>query len=120
MHILCRDMPKTIDIWVKGLFAAVEEYREFSGAKGAILDIGTNAKLYIKEVPCEWDPETPRRSGLEHIGMVVEDLDAAMETLQALPDVSFAGKPFVSMPMRCVYAVGPEGSMLGVMEYARQ
>lgn len=117
VHIICRDMQQMIDFWSSGFEAVVEEYRDFSGAKGAILDIGMSAKLYLKEVPCEWDPDAPRRSGLEHIGMIVADLDAVMQKLSTMPKVSIMCEPFISEPVRCVYITGPEGVMLELMEY---
>ena len=117
VHITCTDMAGMVAFWERGFAAVVEEYRTFSGVDGAILDIGMSAKLYLKKVPCEHIPDGPRRSGLEHLGMIVEDLDASLKNLALLPDTTVLCQPFLSPPVRCAYVQGPEGVMVEVMEY---
>ena len=115
VHFLCNDLEGMIEFWVKGFGAVFGEYRKFGAADGATLDIGMGAKLFLKVVPCERQDSGPDRSGAEHLGMLVPDLDAALARLTALPGVS-AKPPFMSGPMRCAFVRGPEGVLVEVMQ----
>lgn len=117
IHIICQDMAAMVDFWVNGFEATVDEYRKFSGADGAVLDINMSAKLYLKQVPCQTPKEGEPKSGFEHIGMVVQNLDQMLRRLSQRSDVKILSKPFLSPPVRCCYVQGPEGVMVEMMEH---
>jgi hypothetical protein len=119
IHIACCDIKAMVDFWVKGFDAKLEEFRNFGTLEGAVLDINSGrTKLYLREQPCERQDKAAARSGVDHIGMVVPDLDKALAELMALPGVTLAKEPFLSKDMRCAFISGPEGISIEVMEAA--
>jgi len=106
-----------VDFWVKGFGAKLEEFRKFGELEGAVLDINSGrTKLYLRELQCERQDKAAPRSGVDHIGMLVPDLDTALAALTALPGVVLAKEPFMSQDMRCAFINGPEGISIEVME----
>jgi len=119
IHLACCDIKAMADFWVKGFGAKLEEFRKFGALEGAVLDINSGrTKLYLREQPCERQDKAAARSGVDHIGMAVPDLDASLAELTALPGVALAKEPFMSKDMRCAFINGPEGISVEVMEYA--
>ena len=117
IHISCCDIKAMVDFWVKGFDAKLEEFRKFGAREGAVLDINSGrTKLYLREQQCERQDKAAMRSGVDHIGMVVPDLDKSLAELMALPDVALAQEPFMSTYMRCAFINGPEGISIEVME----
>jgi predicted enzyme related to lactoylglutathione lyase len=105
------------DFWVRGFGAKLEEYRKFGELEGAVLDINSaRTKLYLREQACERQDTSPPRSGVDHIGMMVPDLDKALAEVTALPGVSLAKAPFMSKSARCAFINGPEGISIEVMQ----
>ena len=119
IHVNCSDLKAMIDFWVKGFSARMEEFRKFGTLEGAVLDIGAGqAKLYLREQPCERQDATAPRSGVDHLGMLVPNLDKALAELTALPGVVLAKAPYMSKDMRCAFVNGPDGISVEVMEVA--
>ena len=117
IHISCCDIKAMVDFWVKGFDAKLEEFRKFGALEGAVLDINSGlTKLYLREQQCERQDKAAARSGVDHIGMVVPDLDKSLAELVALPGVTLAKEPFMSKEMRCAFINGPEGMSIEVME----
>ena len=117
IHISCCNLAAMVDFWAKGFGAKLEEYRKFGELEGAVLDIYSDrTKLYLRELPCERQDKTAPRSGVDHIGMVVPDLDKALAELTALPGVTLAKEPFMSKNMRCAFINGPDGISIEVMQ----
>ena len=117
IHISCCDIKAMVDFWVKGFGAKLEEFRKFGELEGAVLDINSGrTKLYLRELQCERQDKAAPRSGVDHIGMLVPDLDTALAALTALPGVVLAKEPFMSQDMRCAFINGPEGISIEVME----
>jgi catechol 2,3-dioxygenase-like lactoylglutathione lyase family enzyme len=117
IHVSCCDIKTMVDFWVKGFDARLEEFRKFGALEGAVLDINSGrTKLYLREQQCERQDKASTRSGVDHIGMVVPDLDKSLAELTALPGVALAKEPFMSKDMRCAFINGPEGISIEVME----
>ena len=118
IHINCCDLKAMVDFWIKGFDARVEEFRKFGELDGAVLDINSGqTKLYLREQQGERQDKTPPRSGVDHIGMMVPNLDKALVDLTALPGVTLARTPFMSKEIRCAFINGPDGISIEVMEY---
>ena len=67
------------------------------------------------------DPESPEgkqiRIGTDHVGMMVPNVEAFLETIKDLPDVTFDGKPFQAMDLYCAFIRGPENLPVEIAEY---
>ena len=115
-HLYCADLGPMIDFWVKGFGATFEEFRQFGENKGAVLNLQSTAKLYLKEVPCQRQDGAAAYAGVDHLGLNVENLDASLKHLQSLPGVELAREPFLSKAARCAFIKGPEGILVEIME----
>ncbi len=115
-HLCCADLAPMIDFWVKGFGATFEEFRQFGEFRGAVLDMQSATKLYLKEVPCQPQGVAESRAGIDHLGVDVESLDAALKHLLALPGVTLTKEPFLSKVARCAFVRGPEGVLVEIME----
>ncbi|MDR0466675.1 MAG: VOC family protein [Deltaproteobacteria bacterium] len=117
VHINCRELKPMVEFWIKGLGARLEEYRKFGVLDGAALDFNSGqTKLYLREQPCERQDQAAPRSGVDHVGMMVPDLDKALADLTALPGVTLAREPFMSKDLRCAFINGPEGISIELMQ----
>ena len=117
IHINCCDLKTMVDFWVKGFGAKLEEFRKFGELEGAVLDINSSrAKLYLREQQCERQDKTAPRSGVDHLGMAVPDMDKALAELTALPGVTLAKEPFMSKSNRCAFINGPEGISIELVQ----
>lgn len=116
VHIVCKALQPMIDFWVQGLGATFVELRQFGGAEGAALECNSGTGLYIKVLPCESQSSPTRNAGVEHVGILVDDLDQTLAHIQTLPEGRVAKEPFVSGDLRCAFITGPEGILVEVME----
>ena len=118
IHISCCNLKGMVDFWVKGFGATLVKFRKFGELEGATLDINTGlTKLNLRELQCErQDQATSPRSGVDHICMMVPDLDKYLAELTAMPDVSLAKEPFMSEDKRCAFINGPDGIYIELMQ----
>lgn len=116
VHIACSELQPMIDFWVNVLGAEFVDYREFAGAPGAVLDMDSTTKIYIKTMACEPQPAPTRYAGTEHLGVIVEHLDATLAAIKAMPGGKVVKEPFISGEQRCAFITGPEGVLVEVME----
>ncbi len=116
VHFICNDLQPMIDFWVDGLGATFEQYRKFGAADGAVLDLNSVTKLYLKVLPCHPQEPANPKAGTEHIGMLVENLDGLLAHIKTLPNGRVFKEPFMSGSLRCAFVTGPENVLVEVME----
>lgn len=120
VHIFCYDLDRMINFWVRTFGVKFLRKRKFGPCDGADLDFGGGALLYLKQV----EPESPEgkqiRVGTDHVGMMVPDVEAFLETIKDLPDVTIDGEPFQSMDLYCAFIRGPEGLPVEIAEFRPQ
>ena len=91
IHIICRDLQASEAFFTSDLGATLVERRKFGTADGAILDLGGTA-IYLRARrdgdAITGDSSSPR-FGYDHLGLQVEDLDAAHRALSAKGYVFF-------------------------------
>ena len=110
LHIVCRDLEKMIDFFVGSLGATLVVLKKFGTADGATLDLsGTTINLRVsredeKMVGDAFD----LRFGYDHIGLAVEDVDAACRELTG-QGFSFFMPPTDIPGLRIAFFKGPEG-----------
>lgn len=117
VHIFCHDLQRMIDFWVRTFGLTYVGKRMFGPCDGADLLFNNGSHLYLKRV----DPESPEgkqiRIGTDHVGMMVPNVEAFLETIKDLPDVTFDGKPFQAMDLYCAFIRGPENLPVEIAEY---
>ena len=106
MHLQCADLEPMIAFWTQAMGATLLRRRNYGQAKGALLDIGASAPLALKEVPCQKEATVP--ACIEHLGFLVDDLEAACAHMLTHPGVTQDVPPFQSENFLCTFMKGPE------------
>ncbi|MCC8193600.1 MAG: VOC family protein [Deltaproteobacteria bacterium] len=115
LHLFCRELQPMADFWVEVLDATFEQYRKFGDADGAVLDMRSVTKIFLKQMDCVPADTTPR-AGVDHPGVLVDDLDATLEKARNRADSRVSTEPFMSGSLRCAFITGPEGVLVEVMQ----
>ena len=103
-----------IDFWVRTFGLTYVGKRMFGPCDGADLLFSNGSRLYLKQV----DPQGKHaRIGTDHVGMMVPDLEAFLESIKSLPDVTFDGEPFQATDLYCAFIRGPEDLPVEISEY---
>ncbi len=118
LHLLCRDLQPMIDFWENILGAGFECFRKFGPAEGAVLNLNSVTKIYLKVAPDCPPQGTAEYAGAHHAGVIVEDLDATLNAVRNMPGAAVSREPFMSGTLRCAFITGPEGIVIEVMQQA--
>lgn len=131
IHIICRDLQASEAFFTNDLGATLVERRKFGTADGAILDLGGTA-IYLRARrdgdAITGDSSNPR-FGYDHLGLQVEDLDAAHRALSAkgyvffMPPQQLAGllesatnNPHLKGEMRIAFFKGPDNITVELLQ----
>lgn len=117
IHIICRDLQTTEAFFTGDLGAKLVERRKFGNADGAILDLG-GTHIYLRTSrdgdSITGDSSNPR-FGYDHLGLQVDDLDAAHKTLSAKGYVFFM-PPQQLGNMRIAFLKGPDNISVELLQ----
>ena len=109
VHFICKDLEKMIDFFTDVVKAELVARKNFGTADGAVFDLhGTTINLRVsREDETMVGDASEQRYGLYHIGLEVEDVDAAYE------DLTKRGFSFITPPkdipkLRVAFFKGPE------------
>lgn len=109
VHLICSNLEEMIDFFSSSLGATLVARRKFGTADGATLDLdGTMINLRVaREEETVAGDSAQVRYGYDHLGLEVEDVDAAYEELQA-KGFSFAAPPSDFEQWRIAFFKGPD------------
>ena len=109
VHIVCKDLEKMISFFTEVLEAKLIALKKFGTADGASLDLqGTTVNLRLRKEEEELVGDASQaRYGYDHIGLEVEDIDAAFKDLQAR-GFSFLMPPTDIPDLKIAFFKGPE------------
>ena len=117
VHLICRDLEKMVGFFKEAVGAEFVEHRKFGTADGATLDLqGININLRVAREGEEIRENlTPSSYGYDHIGLQVEDVQAACE------DLSKRGYSFFMMPteaagLMIAFFKGPENITIELVQ----
>jgi catechol 2,3-dioxygenase-like lactoylglutathione lyase family enzyme len=109
IHIICKDLEQMISFFTDAVGAELIGRRKFGTADGASLDIqGTTVNLRVSREDEEMAGDASQsRYGYDHIGLEVDDVDAAYR------DLTQRGYTFFTPPkdipnLRIAFFKGPE------------
>ena len=108
IHVICGDLAAS-EAFFANLGAALVERRKFGTADGAILDLG-GTHIYLRtrrEGDALTGDSTNPRFGYDHLGVQVDDLDAAHKALSA-KGYKFFLTPQQQGQMRIAFLKGPD------------
>ena len=109
VHLICKDLENMIAFFTGPLNAILIERKKFGTADGAALDIqGTTVNLRAAREDDELTGDASQtRFGYDHIGLQVNDIDAAYRELKALGFYFFV-TPKDIPGLRIAFFKGPE------------
>ena len=109
LHIICKDLEKMIAFFTETLEAKLVMRKKFGTADGASLDLqGTTVNLRVSREDETIVGDASQSSyGYDHIGLQVEDIEAAFKNLQA-QGFSFLVPPTDIPNLKMAFFKGPE------------
>lgn len=117
LHLVCSDLEQMIQFFTEDLGAQVVRRRKFGTADGAMLDLqGTAINLRVaREDDSITGDSSKERYGYDHLGLEVEDVDAAFETLQA-KGFGFMIEPRDVEDVRIAFFKGPDNITIELVQ----
>ncbi len=117
VHLICRDLEKMISFFEEALCVKLVERRKFGTADGAMLDLqGININLRVAREGEEIRENlTPSTYGYDHIGLQVEDIQAAYEDLSKR-GYSFFMPPTEAAGLIIAFFKGPENITIELLQ----
>jgi len=109
VHLICKDPEQMVDFFTDVLYAKLVARQKFGTADGASLDLhGTTINLKVsREDEKMVGDASQSRYGFDHIGLEVEDIDAAYNDLTKRGFLFFT--PPKDIPnLRIAFFKGPE------------
>jgi glyoxylase I family protein len=109
VHLICKDLQGMINFFVEDLEATLIGLKKFGTADGASLDLqGTTVNLRVaREDEVMVGDASQDRFGYDHLGLQVEDVDAAYQSLTKR-GFSFFIEPKDIPNLRIAFFRGPE------------
>lgn len=109
VHLICKDLEGMIDFFVDALGAALIARKKFGTADGASLDLqGTTVNLRVAREDEKMVADASQDSyGYDHLGLQVEDVDAAFQDLKKR-GFAFFMEPKDISELRIAFFRGPE------------
>ena len=116
VHLRSRDCVAAADFYV-AMFGAQETERVgHDPVQRVILDLG-GLTVFIEQAGDEAHPTGPTPSlGIEHIGLAVDDLDAAVADLTGRGVILRAGITARGPRLRIAFFEGPDGALIEVLQ----
>ncbi|MBU8545941.1 VOC family protein [Roseomonas sp. F4] len=116
IHLRSPDPEAAVAVYVSAFGAEIKQRVTPGGRLRIILDLA-GVPLFVEEVPADTAaPPAPPFLGIEHIGLGVDDLDAALADLKA------KGVPLISGPtearpgVRIAFLQAPDGVRVELIE----
>jgi len=109
LHLICKDLEGMIDFFSEALGATLVARKKFGTADGASLNLqGTTVNLRVaREDEDMVGDASQARFGYDHLGLQVEDVDAAYQDLKQR-GFSFFMEPKDIPDLRIAFFRGPE------------
>jgi catechol 2,3-dioxygenase-like lactoylglutathione lyase family enzyme len=117
VHIICKDLEKMIEFFTEGLGADLVRRKKFGTADGASLDLqGTTINLRVARADEKLEGDASRTVyGYNHIGLEVEEIEAAYTDLSA-QGYSFFMPPTNIPELRIAFFRGPEDIVIELVQ----
>lgn len=117
VHIICKDLEKMIGFFTEDLKASLVRRKKFGTADGASLDLqGATINLRVARTDERMEGDASRSVyGYNHIGLEVDDLEAAHTDLSAR-GCSFFMPPTDIPDLRIAFFRGPEDIVIELVQ----
>jgi catechol 2,3-dioxygenase-like lactoylglutathione lyase family enzyme len=118
VHLRAPD-PDATAAWYEGMFGAVRKARVMNGPNiRVVLDLG-GLPIFIEQVPAGTAaPPSPPFLGVEHIGLMVDDMAAAVAELKAKGAVFTTEPKEVRPGVTIAFVQAPDGARVEILHRA--
>jgi catechol 2,3-dioxygenase-like lactoylglutathione lyase family enzyme len=114
VHLFCTDLEATLAFWQQGFGLPLVRRRLFGADQGAELDLGSGVLLSVVQRSKDKRDNSVKQSGVDHLGMLVDDVAEALRHLASLPNVRIAREPFLSETYQCAFVAGPDDVLVEI------
>ena len=120
VHLICKDLEGMINFFTNALGATLVARQKFGTADGASLNLqGTTVNLRVaREDEVMVGDASQARFGYDHLGLQVDDVDAAFQDLKA-KGFSFFIEPKDIPNLRVAFFRGPEDITIELVQDRR-
>ena len=117
LHLICSDLEGMIQFFTENLDAKLVRRRKFATADGATLDLqGTMINLRVAREDEDVTGDSSReRYGYDHLGLEVDDVDAAFQTLKG-KGYEFMIEPRDVEDVRIAFFKGPDNITIELIQ----
>jgi catechol 2,3-dioxygenase-like lactoylglutathione lyase family enzyme len=117
VHIICKDLEKMIGFFTEDTGAVLVRRKKFGTTDGATLDLtGTTINLRVARADEKLEGDASRTLyGYNHIGLEVEDIEAAFKDLRER-GYSFFMPPTDIPDLRIAFFRGPEDIVIELVQ----
>ena len=117
LHLICQDLEKMIAFFTDEIGATLVVRKKFGPSDGATLDLqGATVNLRVPREGETTETAGPQSAlGYDHIGLTVDDLDAAFTNLSA-KGYTFITPPTDIPDVRIAFFKGPEDIVIELMQ----
>jgi catechol 2,3-dioxygenase-like lactoylglutathione lyase family enzyme len=117
VHIICKDLEKMIGFFTNDLKANLIRRKKFGTADGASLELqGAGINLRVAKADEQMEGDASRHAfGYNHIGLEVEDIEAAFKDLRER-GYSFFMPPTDIPDLRIAFFRGPEDIVIELVQ----
>jgi catechol 2,3-dioxygenase-like lactoylglutathione lyase family enzyme len=116
IHLRSLDAPKAAAFYVDAMGAREVTRMDVQGRLRIILDLG-GLRVFVEQVPAGTpQPPAPPFVGIEHIGLAVDDLDAALAALTARNTRVVDGPRQARPGVRVAFLDGPDQVRIELIE----
>lgn len=116
LHLYCRNLEEMIGFWTDVFGAVLIRRRKFGADDGAVLDLAPGIAMYLRSMVCDPQDNGGQRAGVDHLGMLVDDLDIFLKKFVGTRGITLLREPFMSETTRCAFISGPEGTRVEIIE----
>jgi glyoxylase I family protein len=115
IHLVCSDLEKSLRFFTETLGGKLLARRKFGTADGATIDLA-GAPIYLRAIRAdEAAGGAAAACGYHHLGLAVDDLDAAHAQLTAEGYV-FTTPPTVIPTGKMAFVLGPDNIVIELMQ----
>ena len=116
LHLRSRDAVKAATFYVETFGAREVKRVGDAPVQRVVLDLG-GLTIFIEQAPAEIAPATPTPClGIEHFGLRVADIEAAMADLTARGVPIRSGITERGPGLRIAFVEGPDGALIEILE----
>ena len=116
LHLRSRDAVKAAGFYVETFGAREVKRVGDDPVQRVVLDLG-GLTMFIEQAPDEIAPATPTPClGIEHFGLRVADIEAAMADLTARGVLVKTGITARGPGLRIAFVEGPDGALIEILE----